>query len=169
MRRLSALFIACSLAACGGGSSSSSDQAVLDSTSGAEATETTPDSEAASEHAAESDPRFAIISVDAVAQRVEAHDARLAVFDANSRETYDEHHVPGATWVRYDAVTAEVLPTDHTASLVFYCANESCTASHNAAEAAVALGYSDVSVMGGGIQGWLAAGKPVESAAPAAH
>ena len=73
--------------------------------------------------------------------------------------------MPGATWVHYDSVTAEMLPTDHTASLVFYCANESCTASHTAAEAAVALGYSDVSVMGGGIQGWLAAGKPVEAAA----
>ncbi len=154
MRPLSALLLSCSLAACGGASSgaaSSADGATA-STSG-------------SESSSEAAPRFAMVTVDQVAARVEAHDPRLAVFDANGRETYDEHHVPGATWVHYDSVTADVLPADRGASLVFYCANEHCSASHVAAETALDLGYTDVSVMGGGIQGWIDAGKPVESAA----
>ncbi len=159
--RLSALLIACSLAACGGSTASTSTETA--STSGAEES---PSEESADETRAQSDVHFSIIAVDDVARRVDAHDARLAVFDANSRETFDEHHVPGATWVHYDSVTADVLPSDHTMSLVFYCANESCSASHTAAEAAVALGFSDVAVMGGGIQGWIAAGKPVEGASP---
>jgi 3-mercaptopyruvate sulfurtransferase SseA len=166
MRNLSALFIALSLAACGG-SSATSDAVALDTTSGTEATEPTPSSEATAEAQPTGDAHFVMISVDQVAQRLDAQDARLAVFDANSAETFAEHHVPGATWVHYDAITADVLPTDHSASLVFYCANESCRASHTAAESAAALGYSDVSVMGAGIQGWVSAGKPVETGAPA--
>lgn len=154
MRRVSALFIVCSLAACGGGAaaSTSSDTA---STSGSEST-------------TEAAPRFAQVSIDNVAARLDAHDARLAVFDANGRSTFDEHHVPGASWVDYDSVTAEVLPADHTMSLVFYCGDEQCSASHVAAETAVDLGFTDVAVMGAGISGWLAAGKPVETGATTA-
>lgn len=158
MRILSVLFVALSLAACGGSAASSSTSTASSETSGSE---TSSSGEAA--------PRFAMISVDQVAERVAAHDAHLAVFDANHRETFDEHHVPGATWVHYDSVTADVLPADHATSLVFYCANEQCSASHVAAESAIDLGYTDVSVMGGGIQGWVEAGKPVETATPAAQ
>lgn len=166
MRRFSALFLACSLAACGG-SSASSDSAALDTTSGSESSEPSPSSEASAETHTTEVP-FTIVSVDDVARHVDAHDGAIALFDANSRETYDTHHVPGATWVHYDSVTADVLPTDHAASLVFYCGNEECTASHTAAEAAAALGYTNVAVMGAGIQGWIDAGKPVETSAAAA-
>lgn len=154
MRHFATLFVALSLVACG--SSSGSSSSTTASSSGSESSST-----------AEAAPRFHQISVADVAARVEAHDASLAVFDANHRETFDEHHVPGATWVHYDQVTADVLPADHATSLVFYCANEECSASHVAAESAIDLGYTDVSVMGGGIQGWIDAGKPVESATPA--
>jgi rhodanese-related sulfurtransferase len=106
---------------------------------------------------------FSQISVAEVESGLAAQN--LAVFDANHRETYDEHHVPGATWVDYDEVSAEQLPENHDAHLVFYCANEQCSASHVAAERAAELGYPNVSVMGAGIQGWIEAGKPVEAAA----
>jgi rhodanese-related sulfurtransferase len=36
-------------------------------------------------------------------------------------------------------------------------------ASHEAARRAVELGYRNVFVMGDGIQGWMKAGKPVET------
>jgi len=156
MRRLSALFLVLSLVACGGGSSSSTSTETA-STSGSE----TSSSEAA--------PRWATVTVDQVASRLDAHDATLHVYDANGRATYDEHHVPSATWVHYDSVTADVLPADHASSLVFYCGGEQCTASHVAADAALDLGYTDVSVMTAGIAGWVDAGKPVEAgAAPTA-
>ena len=156
MRRLSALFIVLSLAACGGGSSTASTSTETASTSG-------------SETSSEAAPRFATVTIEQVATRLDAHDPTLAVYDANGRATFDEHHVPGATWVHYDSVTADVLPADHATSLVFYCGNEECTASHVAADTALDLGYSDVSVMTAGIAGWIAAGKPVEAAAPAAQ
>ncbi len=115
----------------------------------------------------ESAPRFSQLTVEEVASGIAATDRRLAVFDANSRERFDEQHVPGAVWVDHDAVTREQLPADPTTPVVFYCYNEQCSASHVAAEGAIALGLTNVSVMGAGISGWVAAGQPVESAQPA--
>lgn len=145
MRRLLALSIVSLLAACGGGASGSTATAETHESAGDEA------------------PRFAQISVADVAARIASPDAHVAVFDANHRETFVEHHVPGATWVHYDEVTAETLPADHATSLVFYCANEHCEASHVAANTAVDLGFTDVSVMGAGIDGWIASGQAVET------
>jgi hypothetical protein len=73
---------------------------------------------------AEEVEHFARMSVDEVAAGMAAADRRLAVFDANDRETFDERHVPGATWVDYDGVTREQLPSDTSTPLVFYCYNE---------------------------------------------
>lgn len=115
---------------------------------------------------AESTAAFAVVTVEDVAAGI-APDAspRLAVFDANDRETYDAGHVPGATWVHYDSVSAEVLPADTAAPLVFYCGGPSCGAAPTAAETAVSLGYTNVAVMRAGISGWREAGQPVETSA----
>lgn len=142
------------LAGCGGGSSASSSE------SGASESASSGGEEGAS---------FAQISVDEVASALETQEGAIAIFDANSRETYDEHHVPTATWVDYDALSAEQLPEDRGTQLVFYCANEQCSASHVAAESAMEMGYQNVAVMGAGIQGWIAAGKPVEGAGGASQ
>jgi rhodanese-related sulfurtransferase len=141
-----------SLVGCGGGTAASSSGSTTASGSGS---------------TADSAPRFGQISVDEVAAGITGPERRLAVFDANSRQHYDERHVPGATWVDYDAIAREQLPTDAATPLVFYCWNESCSASHVAAESAIAMGFSSVSVMGAGIEGWAAAGQPVESATTA--
>jgi rhodanese-related sulfurtransferase len=155
MRRLLALSVLSLLAACGN--------------SGGETTTTaSAESESTGAETASSENHFAQISVTDVASRLGNAEHPVAVFDANHRETFDQHHVPGATWVHYDSVTAETLPADHATSLVFYCANEQCEASHVAANTAAELGFTDVSVMGAGIEGWVAAGQPVETA-PAAE
>ncbi|MBK8169765.1 MAG: rhodanese-like domain-containing protein [Sandaracinaceae bacterium] len=107
-------------------------------------------------------PAFQMISVQAVATAVTTRDANTKVLDANRRETFEEHHVPGATWVGHD-LTAAHLPSDTSTRLVFYCANEECSASHTAARKAMELGHPNVFVMGAGIQGWIAAGEPVEA------
>jgi rhodanese-related sulfurtransferase len=95
-------------------------------------------------------------------EQVQAELGRAALFDANPRELYDEHHLPGARWVPYDAVTAELLPADKAQPLVFYCANPRCSASHVAARSARTLGFTSVHVMPDGIFGWLDAGRPTE-------
>lgn len=86
------------------------------------------------------------------------------VFDANPREMFDRGHLPGAKWVEWDKVSTADLPPDRQATLIFYCANEWCTASHESARLAAGLGYPHVFLMPRGILGWKKAGKPVETA-----
>ncbi len=89
------------------------------------------------------------------------------VFDANSQKQYESGHVPGARHVSFDEMTRENLAVGTDKKVVFYCWNDMCEASHEAAKAASKLGFSDVSVMRAGIQGWKKAGQPVETGAGA--
>lgn len=63
------------------------------------------------------------LTVDQVAARVAAHDDGTHIYDNNPKDVYDSGHIPGAQWVKYDAVTAADLPSDHGALLIFYCAS----------------------------------------------
>jgi rhodanese-related sulfurtransferase len=70
--------------------------------------------------------------------------------------------LPGAVLLTdSDTFTISELPTDKTKTLVFYCANTQCGASHTAAEKALTAGYTSVKVMPDGIAGWVKAGKKV--------
>lgn len=82
--------------------------------------------------------------------------------DANGEKTrLAEGVVPGAVLLTSSsAFAAEELPRDKAAPLVFYCANERCSASHGAAARARELGFTNVAVMPEGIKGWKAAGQP---------
>jgi hypothetical protein len=68
------------------------------------------------------DESFGELSVDEVAKRVGRPGVWL--IDNNPRELWAKGHVPGARWLQYDAITAADLPTDKSATLIFYCANE---------------------------------------------
>lgn len=111
---------------------------------------------------------FKLIHVEQLDQMLKATDAKVQVLDANSADTRNLAGViPGAKLLssssKFD-VSAE-LPADKNTTLVFYCANTKCTASHDAAKRATAAGYKNVDVMVDGIQGWVKAGKPVEKPA----
>lgn len=86
-----------------------------------------------------------------------------AVFDVNSRGSWEQAHVPGAVHLDPAAFRAEELPGDKSAFLVFYCSNPLCRKAPNAARRARSFGYENVRVMSAGIQGWMNAGMPVES------
>lgn len=83
------------------------------------------------------------------------------LFDANPKDFYEHGHLPGARWVQFDAVDARVLPPDRSARLIFYCANELCTASHAAARSALAQGYPNTFLMPEGFIGWKKSGRPL--------
>ncbi|MCB9526558.1 MAG: rhodanese-like domain-containing protein [Myxococcales bacterium] len=91
-------------------------------------------------------------------------EGKVTVIDANKAETFAKNHVPGAVHMRYDAMKAAALPQAKDAKLVFYCYNESCKASHKAAMAAIEMGYTQVYVYAGGIEGWMKAGLKVAKA-----
>jgi rhodanese-related sulfurtransferase len=94
---------------------------------------------------------------------------KVTVLDANGAGFRKENGIiPGATllshYQKYDA--AKELPAAKDAKLVFYCANLQCTASHAAAEKALEAGYTDVSILPDGLEGWKKAGQPTAAAAP---
>jgi rhodanese-related sulfurtransferase len=108
--------------------------------------------------------KFAIIRVDKLASLIANPSSHVNIYDANGwglRSTAGV--IPGAHLLssddKYDVPST--LPPDKNAMLVFYCANQQCTASHEAAERAEDAGYADVSVMSDGIEGWKQAGQPV--------
>jgi rhodanese-related sulfurtransferase len=104
---------------------------------------------------------FGKLSLDEVARLIASGTA--VVFDVNGRDRYAKGHLPGARWAAFDDVKPSDLPAGRDQPLIFYCANELCSASHDAARQAVTLGYTHVFVMPAGIYGWEKAGKPTES------
>ncbi len=110
---------------------------------------------------------FKLVSVDDLATQLDAKKAKksvVAVFDANSTETRERAGIiPTSVLLNSSAdYDLALLPANKASPVVFYCANEHCTASHTAAKRATAAGHSDVAVLGAGIKGWVAAGKGVD-------
>jgi rhodanese-related sulfurtransferase len=106
--------------------------------------------------------RLRSVSIDDV-DRALADGTGTAV-DANTDLTRQRMGMlPGAVRLSDpSSFLASELPADHARSLVFYCGSVECTASHDAADRAIALGYRKVAVMADGIAGWVKAGKRVD-------
>ena len=118
-------------------------------------------SKARDDAAASRPAKIAPVSVDELDRRL-AHSDCVAV-DANENTTRQRMGViPGAVILR-DGHLADQLPRDKAEHLVFYCANEACRASEEAAAQAVIAGYTHVQVMPAGIAGWVRAGKKTSS------
>jgi rhodanese-related sulfurtransferase len=101
------------------------------------------------------------VSVDELDRMLANHDCQAV--DANGDATRQRMGViPGAVLLT-DADSLDGLPTDKAQHLVFYCANTSCGASHDAATKAIAAGYTHVKVLPDGIAGWVKAGKKTAS------
>lgn len=83
--------------------------------------------------------------------------APITLIDSRPKaRKYDKGHIPGAISIpdsEFDKLT-DKLPTDKTASLIFYCEDVSCVLSSKSAARAVALGYSNVMTMPEGYVGW---------------
>lgn len=96
------------------------------------------------------------ISVKEVKQFVDNKAKNVAILDANNSEARtDAGVVPGALLLTsYNKYALTELPKDKSTTLVFYCYNSYCQASHAAAERAIGAGYKDARVMKEGIVGW---------------
>ena len=107
--------------------------------------------------------RLPTLTVDEVDHQLAKGDC-VAV-DANGDGTRKKLGVvPGAVLLTdSDTFNVSELPADKSKSLVFYCANTHCGASHEAAEKALTAGYTNVKVMPEGIAGWVKAGKKVQT------
>ena len=101
------------------------------------------------------------ITVSAVQVFVNEKAANVVIVDANNEQARAEvGMVPGAIKLSsYNQYALSELPADKSKTLVFYCYNSYCGASHAAAERAISAGYKDARVMKAGIVGWNAANK----------
>ena len=90
----------------------------------------------------------------------------LTLVDALPQSYYAQQHLPGAVNLveaDVDAQAAVLLPhQDRT--IVTYCSNPACSNSKAVARRLEALGYTDVRTYPGGIQDWVEAGLPTETA-----
>ena len=91
---------------------------------------------------------------------------RVTVVDALPEAYWAQQHLPGALNLVQDDVDrhAPTLLPDRDAAVVTYCSNTACPNSHAVAARLEALGYTDVRRYREGIQDWVEAGLPVESA-----
>jgi rhodanese-related sulfurtransferase len=95
----------------------------------------------------------------------------VTVVDALGGEYWARQHLPGAIpLVAADVpgCAADVLPS-HDAAIVTYCSNPACPNSTQVAELLTGLGYTNVRKYREGIEDWVTAGLPVESAQPVTH
>lgn len=99
------------------------------------------------------------ITVDELAARLARGECRAV--DANGDATRKRQGIiPDAVLLSdYETFLPSELPADKSKGLVFYCANEHCGASEEAAARALTAGYTDVKVLPAGIAGWAKAGK----------
>jgi rhodanese-related sulfurtransferase len=105
--------------------------------------------------------QVAEVSVSTVQALVAAKSAKVALLDANNEQARAAAGMlPGAIKLSsYNQYALTELPADKATTLVFYCYNSYCQASHAAAQRAIGAGYQDVRVMKAGIVGWNEAEK----------
>ena len=87
----------------------------------------------------------------------------VVLLDVNGTDSYNDGHIPGA--INFEAQQkdiAKLLPADKKALIVAYCGNERCPAYKEGANAALALGYTNVKHFAPGILGWKKSGAAIE-------
>jgi rhodanese-related sulfurtransferase len=87
----------------------------------------------------------------------------VTVIDCNGVERYSQGHIPGAIDLKGTGDLSAKLPRDKNSPIVVYCGSEKCPAWKAGADAAKALGYTNIKHFAPGIKGWLSAGEPVET------
>lgn len=107
-------------------------------------------------------PSFAEVSMADVKSLVEKKGATF--LDANGTESWTKGHIPGAIdFAANEKTLATVLPKDKAALIVAYCGGPQCNAWTKGAEAAAALGYTNIKHFKDGIKGWSAGGGTMEA------
>ncbi|MBV2155040.1 rhodanese-like domain-containing protein [Kitasatospora sp. SUK 42] len=106
----------------------------------------------------------ALITRDELAAAIEI--GAVTVVDALGGEYHAQQHLPGAlalVLADVDARASAVLP-DRDAAIVTYCSNPACPNSGQVADRLTHLGYTNVRKYREGIQDWVEAGLPTETA-----
>lgn len=92
----------------------------------------------------------------------------LVLLEALPEAHYQRGHLPGAQWFSsvHARDMARTVAANPAATIVVYCASETCKNSHEVAKVLTDVGYTNVRVYAGGKADWQAAGLPLEQGAP---
>lgn len=95
---------------------------------------------------------YHLISAEKAKEMIDAGD--VTIVDVRTSAEYKEGHIPGAYNLPLDAIAATppVALPDKDATLIVYCLSGG--RSKNASKKLVAMGYTQVFDMSGGIMGW---------------
>lgn len=102
-------------------------------------------------------------TLEQVAAIVAKPSTNVAILDVNPESVRHKHGViTGAIKLSgYNSFAVSELPSEKNTQLIFYCYDQSCGASTQAANRALDFGYTNVSVFKEGIFGWNQADKSV--------
>lgn len=109
-------------------------------------------------------PNVTTVTAEQLLELVDNED-NLVIVDSRTRGDYEKGHIPDVTYLINTETNADtlsqVLPGKDT-PVCFYCNGPKCARSGEAAQQAVAAGYSRVYWLRGGIAEWTEKGYPIE-------
>jgi rhodanese-related sulfurtransferase len=118
--------------------------------------------------AAAAETEYPLISLDDLQKAIA--DKGVTLIDANGTNSWQSGHIPGAINLdAHQSDLATLLPKDKGALIVSYCGGPGCEAYRQGADAAVALGYTNVKHFKLGISGWKASGAATEAGDAKVH
>jgi len=96
-------------------------------------------------------------------QVLEGSKTPFILVDARPTVKYQQAFIPGAISLPKAEFELKkgILPADKSTQLIFYCGGYACKLSHKSAEAALAIGYTNVNVFAAGEPVWKEAGLPL--------
>lgn len=105
------------------------------------------------------------ISVDELQALMAAGEAPLVVdVRGGSTRSIDRRQIPGAIGVALDAIEAEIDAQPRDRHIILYCACPNEASAAKAAQFLLARGYTRARPLLGGLDAWIVAGHPVETA-----
>jgi len=108
--------------------------------------------------------KFKTITTAELKQKMDGHEP-LTLIDALSSIEHNELAIVGSVNIPSSKVTADhpLMPAGKASLLIFYCKGPKCSKSKEAADRAIALGYSNVMVYNDGLPDWAKNRYPVET------
>ncbi|MFH1215282.1 MAG: rhodanese-like domain-containing protein [Pseudomonadota bacterium] len=104
-----------------------------------------------------------MITTDELKSKIDAGES-FTLIDALSSIEHNEMSIKGSINIPSTKVTADnpLMPSDKNGLIVFYCKGPKCSKSKVAADAAKALGYTNVLVYNEGLPEWAKRGLPMD-------
>jgi len=93
-----------------------------------------------------------------------SHKATLSIIDVRPPDDYAKSHIQGARNIPAQSLPTAQLPKD--SQIVIYCGDPACPLGQSAADQLKLSGYTNISVLDGGLSDWQKKGYPTQAGFP---